>query len=259
MSLPENPTVFDVVAAAQNMGMWSLQRQSISNFLLIYEGYFTVSQFNEFIAVCYNIMENIIEDCVTESFPGKTPGSLTETERKQLWNSKSGIIPQDARDYIAQVHSEICARYGITATRSPYEDGLDLWSWKIYANDIQGVLGVANDLLGLYSHNIQSLSNFILLNEDEFTSYDYEEFIMVMRTIAENIIEPYVAETFGKAPINLINEEREQLWGTDSGLPHDARRAILNTHISMCNRHRILMSQDYDADGYPVFYWSVRH
>lgn len=95
--IPANPTVFDVVAAAQNSGVNSLNIQSLSNFLILNEDEFTSDDYAAFIATCYAMREAIIDDHVAELFPGKTAGSLTEQERYTLYNS----LNRDEKDAIS--------------------------------------------------------------------------------------------------------------------------------------------------------------
>ena len=95
--VPANPTVFDVVAAAQNSGVNSLNIQSLSNFLILNEDEFTSDDYAAFIATCYAMREAIIDDHVAELYPGKTAGSLTEEERYVLYNS----LNRDEKDAIS--------------------------------------------------------------------------------------------------------------------------------------------------------------
>jgi hypothetical protein len=89
MGVPENATVFDVVAAAQNSGAISLEIQILSNFLILNEDEFTSADFGAMATTMYMMKEAIVDDHVAEMFPGKTAGSLTEEERYTLWNSMS--------------------------------------------------------------------------------------------------------------------------------------------------------------------------
>lgn len=110
---------------------------------------------------------------------------------------------------------------------------------------------------GVNSLNIQSLSNFLILNEDEFTSADYGAFIATCYMMKEAIIDDHVAALFpGKTAGSLTEEERYVLY---RDLNRDEKDAISAALINLGNAHRVLISFDTDAEGYPVIYASMRH
>ena len=110
---------------------------------------------------------------------------------------------------------------------------------------------------GVNSLNIQLLSNFLILNEDEFTSADYGAFATTCYMMKEAIIDDHVAALFpGKTAGSLTEEERYILYRS---LNQDEKDAISAALINLGNAHRILVSFDTDAEGYLVIYGSMRH
>lgn len=115
--------------------------------------------------------------------------------------------------------------------------------------------------MGAVSNQQSSASNFLIFNEDEFTSDDYEAFISICNVIREDFTDPWAMEHFSKPAGSLTEEERYRLWAWESngGLPMDARQVMLDWHINICNAHRIKLSQDFDVDLLPVFHYGMRH
>jgi hypothetical protein len=110
---------------------------------------------------------------------------------------------------------------------------------------------------GINSMNIQSLSNFLVLNEENFTSDDYAAFIATIYAIKEEIIDEHVAEVFpGATAGGLCEDDRLRLYTT---LNRDERDAMSAAIINCANAHRVLISYDTDENGYPVIYASMRH
>ena len=138
----------------------------------------------------------------------------------------------------------------------------DVWSTEfapegVPANPTVFDVVAAAQNSGVNSLNIQSLSNFLILNEDEFTSDDYAAFITTCYAMKEAIIDDHVAELFpGKTAGSLTEEERYTLYNS---LNRDEKDAICAALINLGNAHRVLVSFDTDAEGYPVIYASMRH
>lgn len=111
---------------------------------------------------------------------------------------------------------------------------------------------------GINSLNIQSLSNFLVLNEENFTSDDYAAMIATIYAIKEEIIDEHVHDIFGAnaTPGGLSEDDRLTVYRS---LNRDERDAISAAIINTANAHRILVSYDTDADGYPLIYASMRH
>jgi len=111
---------------------------------------------------------------------------------------------------------------------------------------------------GVNALNIQSLSNFLILNEDHFTSDDYAAFIAVCYAAKEEIIDEHVADIWGnrKTAGSLSDEDRYRLYDS---LSRDEKDAILAALINVGNRHGVLVALDNDVDGYPVIYASMRN
>ncbi len=111
---------------------------------------------------------------------------------------------------------------------------------------------------GINSLNIQNLSNFLILNEENFTSDDYAAFIATIYAIKEEIIDEHVHEIFGPAATagGLEESDRGRLY---TALNRDEKDAISAAIINVTNAHRVLVSFDLDADGYPLMYASMRH
>jgi LPXTG-motif cell wall-anchored protein len=109
---------------------------------------------------------------------------------------------------------------------------------------------------GVNDLNVQSLSNFLMLNEDEFTSDDYVAFIAAALACKEAIMDDHCAALFpGKTLGQLSQEDRRTLY---NDLNRDEKDAIASAIINVANAHRVLVSFDTDADGYPLLYASMR-
>lgn len=111
---------------------------------------------------------------------------------------------------------------------------------------------------GVNSLNIQSLSNFLILNEENFTSDDYVAFIAVCNAVKEEIIDEHVHDIWGakRTAGSLSEEDRYILYNS---LSRDEKDAISAALINVANAHKVLVSFDTDAEGYPVIYASMRH
>lgn len=123
------------------------------------------------------------------------------------------------------------------------------------------VVAAANNM-GVTYNNAVSLSNFLILNEDEFTSDDYAAFIATMNALREEYIDDWVAEHYpDKTAGGLTEEEKREMWAWEfnGGLPMAARQAMLNEHIRVANNSRIKISQRFDSERYTIFEWTMRH
>ena len=139
-----------------------------------------------------------------------------------------------------------------------------------YTNEepvIFDVVAVAQEL-GVHREQMNEISSFLILNEDEFTTSDYLDFIEVMLMIRDDLIYDIAMEHFGVSPGALDINQRYRLWSQASGIiPKDDRRWILDEHIEAANRSRIIITQTFDgirdlgteAWWTPTFYHSMRH
>lgn len=80
-------TIVDVVAAAKSAGCTSSNVQSLAEFLLLYDDWFSSDDFNAFVAITNYVRENLIDPKTAKLFPDKTTATLTEAERLVLWDS----------------------------------------------------------------------------------------------------------------------------------------------------------------------------
>ena len=108
---------------------------------------------------------------------------------------------------------------------------------------------------GCTNPNIQSLSNMLMINEDEFTTDYFRNMIRYINAIKEEIIDDHVAAQFpGKTAGELTEEERYILW--DSFTPEEIEY-VLGAHVTAAESSRICFSISPDAEGYPVFCGSM--
>ena len=124
-------------------------------------------------------------------------------------------------------------------------DGL---SWSDVVNAAQAI--------GINSLNVQYLSNFLILNEDEFTSDDYAAFIDTLYMINNEIMADYSYTYLNKPAKDLTDEERYILY---NALDDEALNSIFDTVINLGNKYRFTVEFDTDVEGYPVCYLSMRH
>lgn len=117
------------------------------------------------------------------------------------------------------------------------------------------VVAAANNS-GMNSLNIQTLSNFLVSNEDEFTSADFNSMIQFFNMMGEAIFADYAYTYCNKTPDQLTEEERYIVW---NALPFEAKDALFAGLINLGNAHRFMVSFDTDAEGYPVLYYTMRH
>lgn len=105
------------------------------------------------------------------------------------------------------------------------------------------------------------VSSFLTINEDEFTSSNFEEFIATCNEIQENFTDPWAMEHFSKPAGSLSEEERYRMWAWESngGLPMDARQAILDMHIKVCGAFIVKIFQYFNSEQYPVFEHSMQY
>lgn len=145
-----------------------------------------------------------------------------------------------------------------------WDFGTDFWNTEAFkatpAPTDANVFDVVNaaTAAGVNSLNIQSLSNFLILNEENFGSDDYCAFIAVCNAVREEIIDEHVEDLFGPGTkaANLSEEDRYKLY---NDLSRDEKDAISAALINVANAHKVLISFDTDTEGYPVIYASMRH
>ena len=125
------------------------------------------------------------------------------------------------------------------------------------------VINAANSA-GCNSLNMQSLGNFLVLNEDWFSEGDFERMVEVILIIKEEIIDPKCSELwpekeaefgYGNVAQNLNYNERELLWNSFN---HDELAYMLECHCAMSHEFRFWFSMDVDNNGYPLFYSGMR-
>lgn len=109
--------------------------------------------------------------------------------------------------------------------------------------------------LGVNSVNKHSLSNFLETNEDEFTSADYDEMIAACQEIHARYIADYAYTYFQRRASELTEEERHQLWNI---LPDEAKTEIYTIRDDTAASLRIIITEDVDAEGWPVYYYEMR-
>lgn len=125
--------------------------------------------------------------------------------------------------------------------------------------EIFDVVGAAQEV-GVYSLNMHTITNFLVLNEEYFNSGDFDSMIAVCEEIRENYTDPYAERVFRKTAAELTEEERKQMWRpeSDGGLPMAQRREICEIWTDYEQRNGYVTTQDYDVDGYAVFYHGIR-
>jgi hypothetical protein len=154
--------------------------------------------------------------------------------------------------------------YGRTYSWSYWDFSTKYWESTEFAPagipanaTIFDVVNAAYDA-GFNNLNIQSLSNFLVLNEENFTSDDYAAIIATIYAIKEEILDEHVHDIWGANATTggLTEDDRLTLYRS---LNRDERDAMSAAIINTANAHRILVSFDTDADGYPLIYASMRH
>jgi hypothetical protein len=108
---------------------------------------------------------------------------------------------------------------------------------------------------GVNSINVQTLRNFLILNDDYFDSDDYADFIDFFNEISDLYVKDLAYALFYKTPDQLTESERYDVYDSFS---HADKDAIERDLIDLCNDHGILLTKDWDANGYPVYYGSIR-
>lgn len=125
------------------------------------------------------------------------------------------------------------------------------------------VINAANSA-GCNSLNMQSLGNFLTLNEDWFSEGDFERMVGVILIIKEDIIDPKCSELwpekeaefdYGNVVQNLNDNERRFLWNSFN---YDELTYMLECHCAMSHEFRFWFNMDTDNDGYPLFYSGMR-
>lgn len=114
--------------------------------------------------------------------------------------------------------------------------------------------------IGVTSINVQTIRNFLILNDEWFDSDDYADFIDVMSEICDLYLKDYAYARFNKTPDQLTESERYDMWALESegGLPISDRQSIHDTFMEVSNDYGILVVQSYDPNGAAMFYFSIR-
>jgi hypothetical protein len=108
---------------------------------------------------------------------------------------------------------------------------------------------------GVNSINVQTLRNFLILNDEYFDSDDYADFIDAVNEIRDLYITDLAYALFYKTPDQLTESERYDVY---DALSHADKVAIQKDFIDLANDHGVLLTWDWDANGYPVVYGSIR-
>ncbi len=119
--------------------------------------------------------------------------------------------------------------------------------------NILDVVNAAKDA-GVNSINVQTLRNFLILNDDYFDSDDYSDFIEAVNEIKDLYIAPLAASMFYKTPAQLTESERYDVY---DALTKAEKDAIQKDFIDLAKDHGVLLTWDRDANGYPVVYASI--
>ena len=114
--------------------------------------------------------------------------------------------------------------------------------------------------MGVNSINVQTIRNFLILNDEYFDLDDYVDFIDTINEIKDLYIRPFAYEQFNKTPDQLTEPERSITWSLESegGLPISDRQDIHDKFIEISNDKGVLVIQDYDMNELAVFYYSIR-
>lgn len=108
---------------------------------------------------------------------------------------------------------------------------------------------------GVNSINVQTLRNFLILNDEYFDSDDYADFIDAVNEVKDLYIKDIAYALFYKTPDQLTESERYDVY---DALSTSDKLAIFRDFIDLANDHGILITRDFDANGYPVVYGSIR-
>lgn len=110
--------------------------------------------------------------------------------------------------------------------------------------------------IGVNSTNVQTTRNFLILNDEYFDSDDYSDMIRFCQEIHDLYLADYAYTYFQKSTSELTEAERYELW--KNILPDEAKVEIYKERNDFCSAHGILITVDTDANGLPVYYYSIR-
>ena len=120
--------------------------------------------------------------------------------------------------------------------------------------DIIDVVNAFKDA-GFNSLNVNNLRNFLILNDDYFSDSDYADFIDFANDIKDLYFAPLAYSLFYKTPAQLSESERYDVLDNLTAAEKDA---IDKRLIKVAEDHYVLVTFDYDANGYTVVYGSMR-
>lgn len=110
--------------------------------------------------------------------------------------------------------------------------------------------------IGVNSINVQTVRNFLTLHDEYFDSDDYAEMISFCQEIHDLYLADYAYTYFQKSTSGLTEAERAELWANI--LPDEAKAEIFSIRDELANDLGIIITEDVDAEGWPVYYYEMR-
>ena len=252
-------TIIDVVNAAKDMGVNSINVQTIRNFLILNEDYFDSDDYADFIE-CINEIRDLYYAPLAASMFYKTPAQLTESERYDLKDS----LTRAEGDIIRKKQIEISKDHGVLITVDYDANGYVVYYYSIYGDSGDDVVQstTINDVIqalknaGINADNVTSVTNFLNNNSAAFDSDDYDNFISTINSIRNTYINPIAQAKYGKSANALTESERLYvLYGGGLGGPqwYNIRKTLATSH----NNHGIKFAYNNLGTDYPVWHGAV--
>lgn len=105
----------------------------------------------------------------------------------------------------------------------------------------------------LDSSNIQTLQNFLILNDDWFEETDYANMVTVLNSINSNYIAPYATSLYSKQPANLTDSEILTIRNT---MTIAELESAWNNYFQIWDNLSCQISVEFSNSNW-IFYYSI--